>query len=144
MALYTGTRFAQWPAMPTLSEHAENVKYCLTKKIAIEQKIKAPTLELGFEIRELPGRGGVTSLHLIAVDQGTGTYLYLAESYEPGKWKARGSEFYADIGIFCEHVVRCLKWECPPGLGSENQGKLLVQIAAREYSLLSRQALSSL
>jgi hypothetical protein len=117
-----------------LSKSVDNLKSCLAIKVAVEQKIKAPTIDVRFEVKEV-STSTTASLILAAIDENTGSFLYIAES-DPvdGSWKSKGSEFSDRIYLFVRQIFEELQYESNVAqMSIMEQGKALEKIATRVY-----------
>ncbi len=72
-------------------------------------------------------------MHLIARDQRTGSYIYLAEAREnTDEWVVKDSEFFDRIYLFVNHVLQFLEYENKQ-LGVEKIGLILRETATKEF-----------
>lgn len=121
-----------------LNKSVDNLNTCMMSKVAVEQKIKAPTIDILFEVKKVESSSKAT-LILAAINRDTGTYLYLAES-DPvdGRWKANNSEFRDRIYLFVNQVMEEIQYEDKiDSLSIMEQGKVLERVATRIYKKFS-------
>ena len=114
-----------------LEKSVKNLIDCLTIKTSIEQKKKAPKINIVFEVQDLRGKLPA----VVAVDTKTGSKLCIAEVNDVGEWTASESEFREKIYLFCDHVVEEFGYENSRSqLDVFGQGRLLAQLATRTFN----------
>lgn len=77
---------------------------------------------------ELPNVKSEISLHLLAYDTKTGTYIYLAEVGDENDWEVQDSEFYQDIHYFAEKVIEEVN-DRFPDLSVYDKGQKMIEIS---------------
>ncbi len=125
--------------MHDLPSQTKNLVDCLTSKVRSDNpQLRRPTIEVKFDLMDAKNYDGDLTLHLIARDWSTKSYIYLAElESESSEWVGKGSEFYSRIYVFVRHILR-LSEEESIGLSPSENGRLLVETATREFQMLIR------
>jgi hypothetical protein len=114
---------------------ADNLKTCLMGKVSSEQKVKSPSIDLQFEVKQIDSKTQ-SKLILAAIDKKTGTFLYLAEN-DPadGRWKAMESEFYGRIYLFVEKIIEEIEFEADfDEMSIKQQSQVLEKVANKVFS----------
>ncbi len=125
--------------MHDLPSQAQNLISCLTSKVRSDNPhLKRPTIEVEFDLIEAANATGRLTLHLVARDRRTRSYIYLAETDKtPNRWIGKESEFYSRIFLFVRHILRFLEGE-NSSLSLFESGTALKTIAKREFQTLIR------
>ncbi len=124
--------------MHDLPTQTKNLIDCLYSKVRSDNpKLSRPTIEVEFDLIEAENSSGNKTLHLVAQDLRTHSYIYLAEAQEDAfRWSAEDSEFYDRIFVFVRHILQLLEF----GDSRSNlaKGLVLKEIATREFKRLTR------
>ncbi len=125
--------------MHDLPTQTQNLIGCLYTKVRSDNpQLKRPTVEVEFDLIEVENSSGNMTMHLIARDHRTKSYIYPAES-EPnsGEWIAKESEFYGRIYLFIRHLLELFQEE-NGNLSLEEKGRLVLEIATTEFKKLKK------
>jgi hypothetical protein len=113
----------------------ESIVKELKYKTYLYQHVRQQEIELVFELKELPSKHipDVNQLHLVAVDNKTGTFIYLAE-IKPGataEWVVEDSQFNAETEKFVELCIELMEAQNPTT--PYHAGQILQSIATSEF-----------
>ncbi len=125
--------------MHDLPTQTKNLVSCLTSKVRSDNPhLKRPTIDVEFDMIHAKNSSGVMTLHLVARDQRTKSYIYMAETgKDANEWVAKQSEFYGRIYLFVRHILELLSEENTV-LSLSEKGRILVEIAKCEFQKIMR------